>query len=69
MSDLATATWLRSARCTNGSCVEVAFLDGKVAVRDSKDKDGPVLWFTSSEWNVFLKNVRNGNGDLGQHQA
>jgi hypothetical protein len=65
MPELATATWL-SARCTNGNCVEVAFLGGEVAVRDSKDKDGPVLLFSRPEWKAFLDGAHEGRFDLDQ---
>jgi hypothetical protein len=65
--DPASATWLRSARCTNGDCVEVAFLGGgEVALRDSKDKSGPVLLFSEVEWRAFLDGARGGRFDLGQ---
>jgi Domain of unknown function (DUF397) len=42
------------------NCVEVAFVGGKVAVRDSKDQEGPVLVFTRPEWNAFVAGVREG---------
>jgi Domain of unknown function (DUF397) len=64
--DPASATWLRSARCTNGDCVEVAFLGGEVALRDSKDKSGPMLVFSAAEWRAFLDNARSGRFDSDQ---
>lgn len=37
-----------------GACVEVAVLpDHSLAVRDSKDPDGPKLTFTRAEWRTF----------------
>jgi hypothetical protein len=46
-------------------CVEVEGLaEGGVAVRDSKDRDGPVLRFTPKEWDAFLAGVRGGEFDL-----
>ncbi|MCK2221763.1 DUF397 domain-containing protein [Actinomadura sp. ATCC 31491] len=51
-------------RCTNGDCVEVAVLDGKVWVRDSQDASGAVLPFTFDEWSAFLTGVRDGRFDL-----
>ncbi|TDD33989.1 DUF397 domain-containing protein [Actinomadura sp. KC06] len=38
-------TWRKSSRSgsSGGQCVEVASMGSKVAVRDSKDPDGPVL--------------------------
>jgi hypothetical protein len=54
--------WVKSSlSLANGDCVEVASLpDGQVGVRDSKDSEGPVLRFTSSEWLAFIGGVRNG---------
>jgi hypothetical protein len=37
---------------------------GAVVVRDSKDPDGPVLRFTTREWEVFLLGVHNGEFEL-----
>jgi hypothetical protein len=58
--------WVKSSfSFANGDCVEVASLaDGLVGVRDSKDSDGPVLRFTSSEWRAFVGGVRNGEFDV-----
>lgn len=43
-ADLSVATWRKSRYSSgNGSCVEVAFADGIVAVRDSKDTSRPPL--------------------------
>jgi hypothetical protein len=49
---------------SNGNCVEVAVL-GKSAmgVRDSKDRSGPVLAFTSREWHAFVSGIRAGDFD------
>ncbi len=41
-----------------GNCVEVAKLPNGVAVRDSKDPDGPVLHFTADEWRAFLARAK-----------
>ncbi|MGH3624402.1 MAG: DUF397 domain-containing protein [Sciscionella sp.] len=39
------AKWFKSSRSGNDpTCVEVAFLNGFVAVRDSKHTAGPVDW-------------------------
>ena len=58
-----TATWIKSSHSgpTGGNCVEVAFLaDGRVAVRNSRQPDGPALTFTSGEWDAFLRGARDG---------
>ncbi len=52
--------WRKSSYSSdpNGECVEVATLPGGVAVRDSKDPDGPVLRFTADEWRAFLARAK-----------
>jgi hypothetical protein len=64
--EMTSACWRKSSR-SNGNdgnnCVEVAFLDGAVAVRDSKDPDGSALVFTQAEWDAFLAGARDGEFD------
>ena len=59
--DLRRAQWRTSTYSANGStCVEVARnLPGIVAVRDSKDRPGPVLIFTPDEWRAFVTQPRH----------
>jgi Domain of unknown function (DUF397) len=58
MRDRAALTWRKSSWSGANGCVEVAFVDGGVALRDSKDPEGPVLRFTSHEWEAFLAGIR-----------
>lgn len=46
--DLTNARWRKSSYTgsNGGNCVELAGVAGAVAVRDSKDPDGPVLLLT-----------------------
>jgi uncharacterized protein DUF397 len=64
--DLRRAEWRKSSYSANGSsCVEVASnLPGIIAVRDSKDHEGPELVFTPDEWTTFLTGVRADEFDL-----
>ncbi len=58
--DLSDARW-RKSRYSGGNneCVEIADnLPGLIAVRDSKDPDGPVLRFTPDAWEAFLAYLR-----------
>ncbi|RGA05587.1 DUF397 domain-containing protein [Microbispora triticiradicis] len=64
--DLSDALWRKSTRsgANGGNCVEVASnLRGLIAVRDSKNPDGPKLLFTPSEWRAFIGGVKDGEFD------
>jgi hypothetical protein len=63
---LAQATWRKSTRSGpfTDNCVEVAFVSGVVAVRDSKDPTGPALVFTPAEWDAFVGGAKDGEFDL-----
>ena len=64
--DLSAATWRKSSR-SNGNggnnCVEVAFLDNDVAVRDSKNPDGPAVLVTAAQWGAFVTGAKDGRFD------
>jgi len=62
MEHIGELNWRKSTFSGNGGdCVEVARnLPGIVAVRDSKDPDGPVLTFTADEWRAFISGARAG---------
>jgi len=60
-ADLSRAVWRKSARSngSGGACVEVADnLPGIVAVRDSKNPDGPALIVSRDEWASFITRLR-----------
>src|SRR5215813_12293106 len=48
---------------SNGACVELASADGMVAIRDSKNPDGPILRYTAEEWQAFLDSAKKGELD------
>jgi hypothetical protein len=63
-SERANLIWHKAQSSTNnGQCVEIASVVGKVAMRDSKDPEGPTLVYTPTEFNAFLEGVRNGEFD------
>jgi hypothetical protein len=64
--DRTTARWVRStAGDAGGKHVEVSRLDdGGMAVRDSLDPDGPILYFTPAEWEAFVGGVKDGEFDV-----
>ena len=62
MSDL---LWRKSERSNaSGNCVELAQMpDGDVALRNSRDPEGPALLFTRDEIIAFVHGVRAGDFD------
>ena len=69
MEDQARIQWRKSTLSTTNGCVEVAFVDDRIAVRDSKQEGrGPVLEFTEVEWAAFLGGVRGGEFDLSDER-
>jgi hypothetical protein len=61
MADLTGARWHKSSRSgsNGGDCVEVAGnLPDVVAVRDSKDPDGPALIFGRDTWTEFIRTLK-----------
>lgn len=56
-------TWRKSSHSHSDNCVEVADLGATIAVRDSKDPDGPVLTFTRSELAAWLAGCKAGEFD------
>lgn len=48
-----------------GSCVEAMLLmDGRVALRQSTDPDGPALIYSSHEMERFIAGVKSGEADF-----
>ncbi|MFG3047575.1 DUF397 domain-containing protein [Streptomyces sp. NPDC048202] len=56
----ATETWMKSSYSAgNGACVEVKSpTAAALAVRDSKDLEGPVLAFPATAWTAFVTSVK-----------
>lgn len=64
-SQLQGVTWQKSSRSNpSGNCVECAVLPGGgVAVRNSRDPEGPALIYTQAEIDAFILGVRDGDFD------
>lgn len=64
--DLTSARWRKSSHSgdTGGDCVEVAGLSDAVAVRDSKNPEGPVLGFGHPAFRTLTHRIRAGRYDL-----
>jgi hypothetical protein len=56
--------WRKSSQSASGSCVEVRFSGDHVHVRNSRDRSGAVLAFTTDEWDAFLAGARQGEFDI-----
>lgn len=64
--DLGTEGWHKPWSGGNGgSCVEAMKLaDGRVALRQSTDPDGPALIYTDLEIKMFIQGAKDGQADF-----
>ncbi|WP_030174330.1 DUF397 domain-containing protein [Spirillospora albida] len=64
--DLTIARWRKSSHSTGqgGDCVEVAGIASTVAVRDSKDPDGPMLILGRAVFGALTRDIRASDHDL-----
>ncbi|MEU7024394.1 DUF397 domain-containing protein [Streptomyces sp. NPDC046203] len=61
MEKVENAEWFKSSHSNgNGQCVEVAHLDGEIAMRDSKVDAGPVVTCALDGWRAFIDGVAHG---------
>lgn len=58
--DLSKVEWRKASRSTSngGDCVEVARVPHIVAVRDSKNPNGPALAFSRAAFRALTENVK-----------
>jgi hypothetical protein len=61
--DVESLAWRKSTKSiANGQCLEAATLtNGRLIVRDSVDKCGPMAIFAANEWRVFIEEIKNGD--------
>ena len=61
--DLSAATWLKSSYSTGGgnNCVEVAIIPDSVAIRDSKNPDGPVHIVSRESFRDLIARIKRGD--------
>lgn len=60
--DLSAVRWRKSSHSggSGGDCVEVAEIAPVLAVRDSKDPDGPVLMLDAGAWRALVRGIKAG---------
>jgi len=58
--DISSVIWRKSSHsgANGGNCIEIAAAARTVAVRDSKDPEGPVLAFGPKGWQRFADRVK-----------
>lgn len=63
-SESLSQTWRKSSYSSCGECVEIATTSlGFVAVRDSKNPEGPRLHYSADEWLSFIQRTKAGEFD------
>lgn len=56
--------WRKARRSVhNGACVEVTLASGQILVRDSTDRNGPVIRYPGHSWHMFVAGTRTGRFD------
>lgn len=61
--DLPGAVWRKSSRSgAMGNCVELAWLDRQVGIRNSRDPHGPVLVYIPSDLAAFVAKAKDWRG-------
>ncbi|MGW2596574.1 DUF397 domain-containing protein [Streptomyces klenkii] len=57
------SSWFKSSHSgdnTGAGCISVATLTNNVAVRDSKQQNGPAFITPSAAWSSFIREVKTG---------
>jgi hypothetical protein len=60
--DLAQAEWQSSTQGVGD--VQIAFVEGYIAMRNRRSPETPALIFTPAEWRAFVLDAREGAFDL-----
>ncbi|MFE6689356.1 DUF397 domain-containing protein [Streptomyces sp. NPDC057743] len=61
--DLSRAEWQSSTRGVGGD-LQIAFVEGYIAMRNGRSPEIPALIFTPAEWRGFVLGAREGEFDL-----
>jgi uncharacterized protein DUF397 len=56
--------WRKARRSVNnGACVEVAPVSRQILIRDSTDRNGPVMRYSGRSWFIFVGDIKTGRFD------
>jgi hypothetical protein len=56
--------WRKARRSiNNGACVEVAPVSRQILIRDSTDRNGPVMRYSRGSWCIFVGDIKTGRFD------
>jgi hypothetical protein len=56
--------WRKARRSVNnGACVEVAPISRQILIRDSTDRNGPVMRYSGRSWCIFVGDIKTGRFD------
>jgi hypothetical protein len=60
MEDTVGPRWRKSSKSSGngGACVEAGDLSGEILVRDTTNRDGGTLMFTTDAWTVFTASLK-----------
>jgi hypothetical protein len=51
--------WRKAKRSkANGNCAEVASAAGAIIIRDSRNPQGPALYYSPDSWRSFIRETR-----------
>jgi hypothetical protein len=63
--EISSLQWRKARRSVNnGACVEAARVSGHILIRDSTDRNGPVVRYSARSWRVFVTDTKTGLFDL-----
>lgn len=60
----AAIAWRKSTASGGTNCVEVAFIQGQVLIRNSANPEGGVLSVLPADWNAFVEEVRTSDREF-----
>ena len=56
-------SWRKASFCAANQCVEVAVWRGMLIVRGAEKSSGPMLSYTTRQWQAFIHEIKAGRFD------